>query len=270
MRVGVCIVTCDRPEFLDKTIWSLRGDYSHIIVVDNGVDPLPTKEVAIKHNSRVIDGGRSNSPHGQNLGLEYLAQTAKCDVILKSDDDILYGPDYVTTLCKTYRKFEGLAAAVCGTCWSEPHSETIHKEGDRWLTEEGKQISGECVIMYRFREPCLTSVRHMHGSFLYSVEEALQLREKTLELRGGAFPEYYSPVAHREETEFSLCLKQIQRKLLIYNSHAVCYHHYAPGGIRKHKDWGYLQHCDDIRFRNIVGKLKLDATIDPNDVGVLT
>ena len=104
--------------------------------------------------------------------------------------------------------------------------------------------------------------RHLTGAYLYRVEDALKLREKTKDLRGGPFGEYFSRVAGREETEFTLLLRQILHKDLLVIPQAIVYHTYAPGGTRKF-NYSKLVKEDVAKYLEICKKLGVDPNTSP-------
>jgi len=261
IKVGVCIVTCgDRPEHLKKCIETVGNSLTpyELVVVNNGTltcDGL---------NCEVLSGGRGNSPHGQNIGLRYLAKKG-CTVILKSDDDLVYEEGYLDRLVETLRYNWKGVAAVGGICWSDTHSETVsyNKKDNNWYTQQGVSISGEGLGLYRVvNSPKLWEMRHLHGAFLYKVEQALELEERTKEIRGGAFGEYFSQIACREETEFTLLLSQLLNQKLLYNTSAVTFHQYAPGGTRNIYT---NEMClgDDAKMRDICKRLNMKPILSP-------
>jgi glycosyltransferase involved in cell wall biosynthesis len=265
MKVGVCIVTYNRPDYLEKCIASL-SDYYKLVVINNGVASEKVHSIVKRHSCYLIDGKGSNSPHGQNLGLSFLAAMG-CEAVLKSDDDIQYSKNYIQKLLVILKKHPNKVAAVCGTCWSDLHPGFILKCASGWRTEKGEGVAGESIVMFRMRNPVTLSMNHLHGSFLYNVKDAQELAKKTRHVRGGAFGEYFSQIAFREESEFSFCLKAIQKKELVYNPGVSCYHYFAPGGIRDF-DQGRLMVEDERKVEEKLGKLSLKIILDPAECGV--
>jgi len=247
----------------------LRGDYDEIVVVDNGELMLQSSslEVAKKYGADYIDGHQGSSPMGQNLGLTHLANKS-CEVILKSDDDVRYEKNYVTKLVGTFLKYH--PCAVAGTCWNNdyPRIVTVHGGDGGWYDSQGVPTPRETLIMTRFEDHYVLKMHHLHGAFLYNVEDALKLAQWKRDLRKGAFPEYFSIIAHREETEFTMCLKHVTGKDLLYDTSAISFHYYAPGGIRKF-DVNRLQESDDRRFEGMMEKLGVYHKIDPSDYEVV-
>jgi len=259
MKIGVSIVTCDRPKYLELCINSLEGMYDELVIVNNGNQSFQ-EYFTRSYGCKWIEGNKSNSPHGQNLGFEYLVNK-NCDFILKSDDDLKYLPGYISKLVDVILTYKDEVVAVGGVCWSAPRSEIIHRIGNDWFTPEKKKVTPQ-FMMYRIQSPNLISVNYLHGGFLYKVQDALVLREKTKHLRGGVFGEYFSPIAYREETEFSFLLKVISGKKLILNPNAQSYHYYAKGGIRRFSNMAELERKDELSVMNILNKLNIEIQFD--------
>lgn len=262
LKVGVCIVTCgDRFHYLKECIETVRSDgLPHvIIIVNNG--SLSCKDIDCK----IFSGHGGNSPHGQNIGLHYLAEQ-DCDVVLKSDDDLKYEPDYLRRLVRIMEdNWEEKVAAVGAVCWSDSHSAIVHfvKRDNNWCTQQGNLMNSEQLGLYRVIDsPRLWLVRHLHGAFLYRVKDALELERRTKDIRGGAFGEYFSQIACREETEFTLLLNQFLNKKLIYDTLTIVYHQYAPGGTRRiYTDKLCLN--DDKKMRDVCRKLGVKPILRP-------
>jgi len=270
MKSGVCIVTCDRPLYLDDCIASLCGDYDELVVVDNGQnEKKEARAVADKHKAGYINGRETNSPHGQNLGLDFLSKRG-CDVVLKSDDDLLYEPDYLPKLLAVFDSQDN-AGAVCGTCWDKTHDEFISRTHDLFFSDIGKQVprnKHECIVMFRTEADEVIGMRHLYGAFLYDVKTAIELGRRTKAKRGGVFGEYYSKVAYREETEFTFLLRAYMGKNLFYRTGARCYHYAAPGGIRPHvKSVKGKVGLDEQNARDVFDTLKVQWRLDPMQTG---
>ena len=266
MKVGICIVTCDRPNYLRSTLASLEGErVDWKVIIDNGESTHPeVQEIANRHKCAVIDGNCGNSPQGQNLGLIYFASKG-CDVVLKSDDDIRYGRGYVSKLIRVFMLHQTDAGAVGGVCWSKDTADMIHQVGAVWRGSKGAEISGESIGRYRFFKSKVIKMKHLHGSYLYDVKFAMDLAKRTKEIRGGgAFPGYLSKVAFREETEFTYLLWKLMRRNLYLVTDAVSFHHYAPGGIRKcGEDVGPLMDSDNELVKEKLKQMGVEWDINP-------
>ena len=216
MKIGICVVTCDRPNFLKSTLSGLEGPQANErVIVDNGSKTRDeVQQLANVHHYHLIDGKKGSSPQGQNLGLEFLANNG-CEAILKSDDDLRYQVGYLTKLVRVFNLHRGEIGAAGGVCWSKETGEILHRRGNIWRTLQGREIRGEEFFRYRLQRSAVIKVRHLHGAYLYDVDTALQLASRAQEVRGyGAFPEYLSRISHREETEFTYLLRAFMNKNL--------------------------------------------------------
>jgi len=244
----------------------LDGQYDFIVVVDNGQDKRrKTKTVVDKYKAGYINGRQTNSPHGQNLGFDYLSKRG-CDVILKSDDDLLFEPDYLPKLLEVYEKY-GNVGAVCGTCWDKTTQEFISRTHDLFFSDIGKQVprnKNECIVMFRTEADEVIGMRHLYGAFLYDVKAAIELGRRTKAKRGGVFGEYYSKVAYREETEFTFLLRAYMGKKLFWRTGARCFHYAAPGGIRPHvKNFTDKVSLDEQNVKDVFKVLDIEWKLDP-------
>lgn len=258
-KIGVCIATCDRPKYLVQCIQSLQANCNslQIVVIDNGsTKKVETKKKVDYFNCDYIDGNQGNSPEAQNIGLDYLDRL-ECEYILKSDDDIVYQHDYINQLMK-YAIREDVCA-VGGVCWSNYRKGKIEFIDGAWRIEgENESMAGQNQFaMWRTSKHYLVEMNFLHGGFIYKVSDAFKMREETLETRGGAFGEYFSKVAFREETEFSLFLKHFSKKKMLYITKAISFHHYASGGIRIQNDRGKLEAEDHQKVTAILQKYNL-------------
>ena len=266
LKIGVAITTCDRPDYLLATIDSLKAENAERVIVNNGSgNKEAVNTIAKNHGYTVIDGNESNSPHGHNLAFEYLLEKG-CEAVLKADDDLIFEPGYLNKLCSVLSKYNDVAA-VSGVCWSNATADYINYIDGTWHTKDGGRINPEQFSMHRFTDTTtLWKSRHLTGAFLYRVKDALELRKRTKDLRGGVFGEYFSRVAGREETELTLLLRQVLHKDLIVEPSAVVFHQYAPGGTRKF-DVSRLVIEDDAKFINVCKQLGVDAVTAPAWLG---
>jgi len=265
MKIGISVVTCDRPNYLLSTITSLNVDENaERVIVDNGINTRKKVEkIAKKMGYQVLDGKQSNSPHGQNLAFNYLLGKG-CDIVLKSDDDLLYEPNYLDNLLSVLLKYGNKATAASGVCWSTSNLEYIsYMDKKGFTTTGGIKINTEQFSMYRFTDTSIVwKARHLTGAFLYRTKDALELQKLTKDLRGGAFGEYFSPVAGREETEFTLLLRQILHKDLLVVPSASVFHQYAPGGTRRF-NVGKLVQEDNVKFLKVCKDLNINSITSP-------
>ena len=86
-KVGIGIVTCNRPEFLKNLIDSLEGcKYDELIIINDG-DSLPDLDTSLPHtllqNEKNINVGAS-----KNRAMKFLLDKG-CDYIFTLEDDII-------------------------------------------------------------------------------------------------------------------------------------------------------------------------------------
>ena len=87
-KIGVGIVTCDRPDFLEKLIKSVEGcDYIDEFVIVNDGSPLPDIDIPFAHT---ILQNKTNLSVGvsKNRLMEFLLESG-CDYIFIVEDDML-------------------------------------------------------------------------------------------------------------------------------------------------------------------------------------
>ena len=84
MKIGVGIVTCDRPEFFTKCRDSIKDDtFDHIIVINDGFD-----EVVDPRSEVIKTSGREGVGKGKNKALKYLHGQG-CDYFFLLEDDMI-------------------------------------------------------------------------------------------------------------------------------------------------------------------------------------
>lgn len=85
-KIGIGIITCDRPHFLKKLLLSLKDvEYSALIVVNDGkaIEDLD-KNINIVN----VEPQRQNVGNAKNIAMQYLLDQ-NCDYIFTLEDDIL-------------------------------------------------------------------------------------------------------------------------------------------------------------------------------------
>ena len=263
-KVGISVVTCDRSVLLRSLLRSFSKERHNCVgvVVDNGSDENVDEvlKIATLYGFHYINGNHTNSPHGQNLGFYWLAQQ-DCYAVVKCDDDIRLNHNCLLNLSRKFNELPNVGAVGAAT-WTTETKDKIRKVGDGYKTVNGVDVSGECIMMYRHCRPSVISMRHLHGVFMYSVTAAIELMQKTLKLRGGAFGEYFSHVAHREETEFTYLLREVAGKQLYFVTDAIALHHSAPGGVRNY-DYDKLVSEDNEKVEEIMRSLNVSWELNP-------
>ena len=88
-KIGIGVITCDRPTYLTELLNSLNtisGDISSVIVVDDGIKPSVEKNIAnwCVHKTT----GRIGVGKSKNIAFDYLLKEG-CDYIFLLEDDII-------------------------------------------------------------------------------------------------------------------------------------------------------------------------------------
>lgn len=265
MKTGISMITCDRPIYLENTIISL-GNISDClkVLIDNGTTHKnESKAIAEKYGFSYVDGNRSNQAHGQNISFGILKKS--CDYIFKIEDDLVFDLGYLDGLVSILDTRENVAACS-GICWASMRTCYLDYINDAWETDDKSKFSLEQIACYRHKKRKLLYARHLHGAMLGRTKDIIDMEEKTKSIRGGIFNEHLSKVSGKEETEYSLLLRQICKKDLIVDSGLNVYHEYAPGGTRNY-DVGKLVNQDVEVFLKTCRQLGVDVTTSPSIIG---
>jgi len=243
MRVGIGVPTRNRPYhvvlLLSALLRQTKRDWDLVLVNDwdDGKELIGNVKVRRLigmmeeegHDVRILRGVRLGPPFAHNMALHNL----KHELILRLDDDQLPEPDFLERLCRPFDgDTEGEIGAVGGV-YPCLDLTLVGKDG----REERLQTS------YHAEDTCYP-VEVLHSSFLY--------RRRVLEEIGG-FPECYSAVGHREETDTSMRIRMAGYKLLVV-TRAVAWHFMADGGVRDIPDYDKLKRRDDAVFIRRFGR----------------
>jgi GT2 family glycosyltransferase len=94
---------------------------------------------------------------------------------------------------------------------------------DYSVSIEGMLAGHDSAQFFRWNEGRIVAAEHLYSSFMYRREAALAV---------GGFATWYSPQAHREETDFTYRL-HLAGWLLMVDTGAVARHERCPqGGLR--------------------------------------
>lgn len=85
-KIGICISTCDRPNYLENCLLSLSGVEAEICICDDGHKKAKNIPACFKHLE--TDHPRSGVAINKNLGLRYLLDKG-CDYIFALEDDCI-------------------------------------------------------------------------------------------------------------------------------------------------------------------------------------
>ena len=84
-KIGVGIITCNRPEFFKKCRESIKEEwYDHIVIVNDGKDTVSDDCAPVIKTTGMEGVGRA-----KNIALKYL-QEQDCDFIILIEDDMLF------------------------------------------------------------------------------------------------------------------------------------------------------------------------------------
>jgi len=90
MKIGVGIITCDRPDFFTKCRDSINHkSYNRIVVVNDGHDPVDNARAPV-----IKTQGREGVGKGKNKALKYLYEKG-CDYMFLLEDDMIMLDDSV-------------------------------------------------------------------------------------------------------------------------------------------------------------------------------
>lgn len=93
MSIGIGVITCNRPEFLNNLLNSLKdcsGDITRIVIINDGSEPIDISTIQFKCDSVEIVNNTSNLGVGEskNIAMSDLCQHG-CDYIFIIEDDML-------------------------------------------------------------------------------------------------------------------------------------------------------------------------------------
>ncbi|MGA1871586.1 MAG: glycosyltransferase family 2 protein [bacterium] len=251
MRLGIGIPTSNRPKHLKKLLYSIKNqvrsilNMSDIIIVEDSKSDLPAsieqsrdncyyKELISPATFKVIEGYRKGPQYCHQQILNHFAKKNEIPFILRLDDDIeLISPHFINRLWK-------MINSACD----------IHAVGGIFINQRSQE--SPCIgwdyhcQMRRNKARAPFEVSHLYSSYIYRKEIALMV---------GGFPLYYSIIGHREETDFSLRLKNQGKGRLFVDPQAIAIHHQASFGGVRHPHYDKLCKEDDLMFRDKMAKL---------------
>jgi len=234
-RIEIAIPTRGREQNLLMLLQALRCQTFQqwdLTIVDDNDDPALLRQshtfnVMLNlmhmegHLWHIIRGTRQGPHFAHNI----LLMSARHELVLRLDDDLVPSPDFVAKLLSPFSKGDARVGAVGGVF---PDPRKPHME-DCFLTSPEMRATAEQNPMqsirqrYLHKEPIIETTPALYSSFLY--------RRSAL-LEAGGFPTVYSPIGESEETDTTFRLYQKGYTLLVDQS-AVAWHFYAPfGGIR--------------------------------------
>lgn len=221
MKVLCCIPTRDRYQSLAMALQSVvcqTQTPDGILIVDDGEKRDLREDPIFHHLFRTMDakGIRWVVEPGMGLGQHYAHQRAnqdkEYDLVWRLDDDCVAESNVLENLYWLFGENEDLKIGAVAGSVITPNNEM--DGGTNLLkdifTTPNKQWS---------RNGEITSVEHLYSSFLY--RSGIADYELSL-----------SPVAHREETIFSMRIAREGYDLLVDPSIVTWHYRYPSGGIR--------------------------------------
>lgn len=228
------VPTKNRYDSLALTIQSIAMQTyvpAHLMIYDDGECKDLRNDPVYKYLFRLLDQNSITwevvfgKKQGQHHGHE-LANQAGYKYVWRVDDDEIAEPNALYEMYKLISHNPEIGAV--GGSVIIPGEET--KGGDSKIEHIYSQPNTQWSTKNPSRE-----VDHLYSSFIYRAGIA-------------SYDTALSPVAHREETMFSMDLKSKGYKLY-FLSNAVTYHfRQETGGIRDNGQQDYFAH-DEIRFR---------------------
>lgn len=275
------IPTKDRPiEFsllLQSLLYQTFQDFD-VLVIDDCCDDKLYSNTTIQYLIKLLKEsdhevtilrGEKRGPH---ISGQKILENSKTELILRLDDDIILRPSFVEELIKVFNTDNKNEIGAVGPIYLNPHeplkNQVINQQlNDIQLKETGKVfwdnnnnlfLSGYLQNNIYLTDK-LISVEHLNSGFMY---------RKSAGLKIGGYCLDFSPVGHREESDFSYRLFREGYKLFV-NTKAISFHgHPFYGGIRetdgKMLDKSNWDHDEKIfldRMEKILPKPKKDDLV---------
>jgi GT2 family glycosyltransferase len=253
MRVGIEILTKNRPEYVGMLLQSLRDQTCQdfdVFILDESNTPI-TKYFHINAlltrlalDEHYVWYAQNTFTNNIGLSRNKLFEADHNPLHLRIDDDCVMNPTYIESLRETLLKYNAGAVGGVTPTVSAPNiirdsSElkyfetiTFDKEGNLTMTDNGGYVWSPEVAL---------PTHHIRSSFLFTTDAALN---------SGLHPTEYGPTGFREETVF--CMKMIWGGYKLYSDlRAKAWHFRAPGGAHEMHPQEYQQRIaiNDQHFR---------------------
>jgi glucosyl-dolichyl phosphate glucuronosyltransferase len=221
MKISVIIPTYNRLANLCQCLGSLQEQSlpdMEIIVVDNAADPEVERKVAkFNDNARVVARYLAEPALGLHFARHAGAQAAQGDVLVFTDDDATFAPDWLEAYADAFDDHSQMAAAggPVRPVWEQPPPPWFRQFMD-------DKSCGILSLMEPFEE-----FRLGPEAFFWGVNMAI--RREVLFAVGGFNPEAFGDI-WLGDGESGLNHKLRERRLPIgYVPRAVVHHHIPPG-----------------------------------------
>jgi len=242
-RIVVDVVTRDRHGYLCSLLTSLLmqtfKNWDLIIECDDKDESMPKDHQIQSLMNRCWHEGHGwqilrSQRQGPHMAHDRTLQVALKDpkqwkLICRIDDDIYVKPDYLEKLFKVFVDDETCqVGAVAGVYLDPKRPDADQTAPPGW--EKDIEYAGLIEPNRPWPYTCLyppgtglREMQHLYSSFLFRTKCAAAI---------GGYCKQFSPIGHREESDFSYRFHLAGWKLFV-NPEAVGYHYYAPsGGIR--------------------------------------
>ena len=227
---------------------------SKLIIYDDGTQLdlrlIPTYQYILKLLSDmgiewlILFGEHRGQHHGHQLS-QHIAMAESFDLVWRVDDDEIPAPDCLAELKDAFRH----DTMAVGGLVLDPLKPTEPVDG---LTNKIDDINNKPNVQwFKPINNNIVEVDHLYSTFLYKPGKA-------------AYNLGLSPVAHREETLFTMDLSKEGK--LLFAPNAVTYHFRNPeGGIRQHDQsmWSF----DEQIFKKIVADRHRKIVVLNNGLG---
>lgn len=195
-KVGICISTCDRQDYLKACLESLAGVDAIVCVCDDGhteVNSVVPSGVTILRT----DKPRSGVAVNKNNGLRYLLDEG-CDYIFAIEDDCIIKDHEIFNKYIKASKVTGIQHFNFGpgSPWNRKQEDPTLK-GDlsrRMLAKQSSKPTPRLVVEYdKNKEVCIALYEHVVGMLSFFTREGLE--------RVGLYDEdFYNAWEHVEHT----------------------------------------------------------------------
>lgn len=139
MKIGICITTYNRPEYLKKTLESLNRanlHNSYIFIVDDCSRDITTRKLILKYNHYRTQKTLSIR-HTLQIGFDKLISEG-CNILLNLDADVIVRKDFLSKLLELYKQFPDHIISGFNTLTKNEYGKVRHaiqKEGKGYVTK---------------------------------------------------------------------------------------------------------------------------------------
>jgi len=255
-RVGVQIITRNRPEYLATLLSSLRNQTFRmfdLFIVDNSdtstLDNHQVKSILMRmefegHRIKVVADPTRDIGYLRNIALDM----DDCEFGIRIDDDSICEPDMLERLLKVAKRSDKVGCV--GPLVPFMQSEKLFKELPPKMCRMTKfyDLTDESIYFYNTDKEYV-ECDHVRSSMMYRNEIAKKVRH----------PEGFGKTGWREETVFSYRFT-IHGYQNYYVPKAICWHFMAPsgGGRDNDKDPNEQWFLNDQKMKEVLSNETLN------------